>query len=100
MKRITMNALVDIGCLITFIPSLVTGLVLYLVLPEGSGRGTGVAASYLGLARTQWVTMHNYTSLVFAALLIIHLILHWMYFRNIRKCLFAGEKRSCDTDQV
>ena len=33
MKRITVNALVDIGCLITFIPSLVSGLVLYLVLP-------------------------------------------------------------------
>ncbi len=39
MKRITINALIDIGCLITFIPSLVSGLVLYLVLPEGGGRG-------------------------------------------------------------
>jgi hypothetical protein len=29
MKRITMNALVDIGCLIMFIPSLVSGLILY-----------------------------------------------------------------------
>ena len=30
MKRVTINALVDIGCLVTFIPSLITGLVLYL----------------------------------------------------------------------
>jgi hypothetical protein len=90
MKRITLNALVDIGCLITFIPSLITGLVLYLVLPEGGGRGTGGGASYLGIVRTQWVTMHDYTSLAFAALLIIHLLLHWMYFRNIRKCLKPG----------
>lgn len=35
MKRRTVNALVDIGCLITFVPSLITGLVLYLFLPEG-----------------------------------------------------------------
>ena len=34
MKRITINALVDIGCLITFIPSLVSGLILYMVFPE------------------------------------------------------------------
>ena len=35
MRRITINALVDIGCLIAFVPSLITGLVLYLFLPEG-----------------------------------------------------------------
>lgn len=32
MKRITINTLVDIGCMITFIPSLVTRLVLHLLL--------------------------------------------------------------------
>ena len=86
MKRITINAIVDIGCLITFIPSLITGLVLYLVLPEGGGRGSGWA-TYLGITRNQWVTMHNYTSLVFASLLIIHLLLHWKFFRNINRNL-------------
>jgi hypothetical protein len=35
MKRIAINTLVDIGCLITFIPSPVSGLVLNLRL---SGR--------------------------------------------------------------
>jgi hypothetical protein len=49
MKRITLNAIIDVGCLITFIPSLISGFVLYLVLPEGSGK----AASYRGIARMQ-----------------------------------------------
>jgi preprotein translocase subunit SecG len=95
MRKITINAIVDIGCLVTFIPSLISGLVLYLVLPSGGGRGGG-SGSYLGIARDQWLNMHNYTSLVFAALIIIHLILHWMYFRNIRKCLTTKEKATCD----
>jgi hypothetical protein len=56
MKRVTINALIDIGCLITFIPSLISGLILYLVLPEGGGRGSGWA-TYLGIARNQWVNM-------------------------------------------
>jgi hypothetical protein len=94
MKRITLNAIIDVGCLITFIPSLVTGLVLYLIIPEGSGKG----ASYLGIIRTQWISMHNYTSLAFAILLIIHLLLHVKFFRNIGCCLSPGEKKSCDTD--
>lgn len=98
MKHITINALVDIGCLITLIPSLVSGLVLYLVLPEGGGRGSGWAA-YLGITRNQWVTMHNNTSLIFAALLIIHLLLHWKFFRNINKCLNPSGKGQCDSEE-
>jgi hypothetical protein len=98
MKRITINALVDIGCVITFIPSLISGLVLYLFLPSGGGRG-GSWATYLGIARDQWLNMHNYTSLTFAALVILHLLLHWMYFWNIRKCLKPGIKTAdvCET---
>ncbi len=94
MKRITINALVDIGCLITFIPSLISGLVLYLILPSGGGRGSGWS-TYLGITRTQWLTMHDYTSLVFGALLIIQLILRGMFFRNIRKCFNPQGKQEC-----
>jgi hypothetical protein len=94
MKRITLNAWIDIGCLITFIPSLITGLVLYLIIPEGSGRGAG----FLGILRTQWVSLHNYSSLAFAVLLIIHLLLHGKFFKNIGNCFSAGDKKSCDTE--
>lgn len=95
MKRITINALVDIVALILFIPSLITGLVLYLVLPSGGGRGNSWS-TYLGITRHEWLAVHNYTSLVFATLIIIHLILHWYYFRNIKKCLNPDEKCLCD----
>jgi hypothetical protein len=86
LKRITINALVDLGCLITFIPSLISGLVLYLVLPSGSGRGSGWVV-FWGLPRNQWVTMHNNSSLFFAALLIVHLLLHWKFFWHINRAL-------------
>jgi len=86
MKRITANALVDLGSLIMLILSFATGLVLYLVLPEGGGRGSGWV-TYLGIPRNQWVPLHNYTSLIFVALLVIHLLLHWKFFRHINTCL-------------
>ena len=95
MKRITLNALIDIAAVILFIPSLITGLVLYRVLPSGGGRGNSWS-TYLGISRHEWLAVHNYTSLVFAALIIIHLILHWHYFRNIKKCLNPDNKSPCD----
>jgi len=98
MKRITINALVDIGGLVTFILSLVTGLVVYLFLPEGSGRG-GSWAMYLGITRHQWVTLHNYTSFLFVAFLIIHLLLHWKFFRHINKYLVPKEKQDEECGQ-
>jgi hypothetical protein len=88
MKRITINALVDIGCLVTFIPSLVSGLVLFFVLPEGGFRSGW--AVYLGLTRREWIGMHNTTSLAFAALLIIHLLLHGKFFFHIGRHLRPG----------
>lgn len=89
MKRTTTNELVDIGGLITFIPSLITGLVLYFVLPSGGGRGNGLT-TYLGISRNQWVTLHDYTSFAFTALLIIHLLLHWKFFRLKKKKFTDG----------
>jgi len=95
MKRIAINTLADIACLVTFIPSLVSGLVLYFVLPSGGGRGSGWE-TYLGIARNQWVTMHNNSSLVFAALLILHLLLHWKFFRHIGRHLNPeGNEDAC-----
>ena len=81
MKRITQNAIVDIGC------------PLYVFLPEGSGK----SASYLGIIQNQWIIMHNYTSLAFAALLILHLLLHVKFFRNIGNYIMTGNKKSSDT---
>lgn len=96
MKRVAINALVDIGCLVTFIPSLVTGLVLYLFLPSGGGRGGGWA-TWMGIVRSDWVLYHDISSLAFAALLIIHLLLHMRFFRNIRKAFGGTAAEPCDT---
>jgi hypothetical protein len=93
MRQITINALVDIGCLITFIPSLITGLVLYLFLPSGGGQGGGREV-FLDLSRNQWVVLHDYVSFLFAALLIIHLLLHWKFFRHINRCFVRNKKSS------
>jgi hypothetical protein len=40
--------------------------------------------------------MHNNSSLAFAALLIIHMLLHWKFFRHIGKTLKTDAKEPDD----
>ena len=86
MKRVTVNALVDIGALVTFVPTLITGLVLYFFLPSGGGRGNSWS-TWMGITRHDWVLWHDIASFAFAALLVVHLILHWKFYKNIGKTL-------------
>ena len=87
MKRITVNALVNIGCIISFIPMLATGIVLFFIRQSRmGGPGTGWN-TVMGLTRNDWVLYHEITSFAFAALLIIHLLMHGNFFRNIGKNL-------------
>ncbi|WP_366898632.1 DUF4405 domain-containing protein [Methanocalculus sp.] len=63
----------------------------YLVLPSGGGRGSGWEL-FLNIPRNQWVVMHDNSSLVFAALIIIHLLLHWKFFRHINRYFISDQK--------
>jgi hypothetical protein len=94
MKRVTINALVDIGCLVTFLLSLLTGMVLYFFLPSGGGRG-GSWVTWMSITRHDWVLYHDVSSFIFAALIIIHLVLHVAFFTNIRKYLATQAGEEC-----
>lgn len=103
LNRSKQNAIVDICALISFLPSLISGMVLFLVLPSGGGgfgggRGVLDAVEFLGLTRAVWKDLHNYSSLIFAALIIIHLILHWRYFRTIRRRFAASVENECASE--
>jgi hypothetical protein len=87
MRRGTANAVVDIVLGILFVPSLISALVLFFALPSG-GRDAG---TFLSVQRAVWVTVHNYTGLLFIALLIVHLALHYRYLRHLNRHL-AGSR--------
>ena len=101
MRLVTLNATVDLLALIVFIPSFITGAVLLWVLPSGGGGflgGAGLASGatiFLGLNRQVWVNIHDVTSMLFSVLLVLHLILHWRYFRRIDRCFRAKKQDTC-----
>jgi hypothetical protein len=92
MRKITINAIVDIIMVIAFVPTIISGVVLYGILPEG-GRFSGRAV-FWGLTRNQWTGMHDVWGFVLAALIVLHLLLHWKFFRAIPVCFRRVEKGS------
>ena len=104
MRLVTVNATVDLLALIAFIPTFFTGAVLLWVLPSGNGGflGRGGFSSganvFLGVNRQIWVNVHDVWSMLFTLLLVLHLVLHWRYFRNIDRCFRAKNKEKCQVE--
>lgn len=84
MRKVTINTIVDIIMFIAFIPTLLSGVVLFWVLPEG-GRFSGHAV-FMGLSRHIWTTMHDWWGIIFSIIVILHLLLHWRFFRVLPSC--------------
>lgn len=76
MKRNTINFLVDVVTLLVFFGLVETGLLLYFVLPPGSGKQ---GLSLWGLSRHEWGDIHFWLSLAIIALIVLHVVLHWQW---------------------
>jgi hypothetical protein len=86
-KNIVSRVSVDVTMFLTLASSLVSGVALWLALP--SGRRSSVE-TFLGVAKALWVDFHTYTSLVFAAALLVHLALNLKLFSSMAKCMLRG----------
>ena len=72
MKKPDLNFVIDAGSLLGFLVLLSTGILMFLILPAGS-KGDMV----WGLTRHEWGDIHFWVSMVFLALMGVHLFLHW-----------------------
>lgn len=86
MKRSELNLVIDSISLFCFACLASSGLVLYAVLPPGSGGGRHGGGSreiprLLSLNRHEWGEVHSYIALAFLALLLVHIYLHFNWIR-------------------
>jgi hypothetical protein len=80
---------VDVAMLLTLASSLVSGIALWLALPEGRRSGY---ETFLGVAKTVWVDFHTYASLLFAVALLAHLALNLRLFSSMVKRMLGGRR--------
>ena len=64
----------------------VVGLLLAFVIPRGPGRDK----DFLGLHRHDWTDIHLWLSLVFIALLVLHVVFNWRWVTTCAR-RFLGE---------
>jgi len=81
MKKNEIRYIVDIVSLVSFIIIMVSGFVLWFVLPRGAGRLGGNLL--LGIARHDWITIHNWSSIIFTPAIGIHLLLNLKWIVKI-----------------
>lgn len=75
MKRTHFNFIIDAIAFAGFVFLTTTGVLMRYLLPPGSGR----FATIWGLDRHQWGAIHFWVSVVFFAILALHLLLHWRW---------------------
>ncbi len=80
MRRNTLNFTVDTLALVGMVAMTATGLVIRYTLPPGSGGREGGRASTLwGLSRHGWGDVHFWIAVGIAAMLLLHVFLHWQW---------------------
>jgi Domain of unknown function (DUF4405) len=92
VRRKNANTAVDLAALAAFVLLVATGLVLEVRLPPGSGSlegGEGARAAerpvalVLGLTRHAWGEVHFWVAVALFAVLAVHVVLHWAWFRSL-----------------
>lgn len=74
MKRPTLNFIIDSAAFVSCLVLLSTGLIMYFILPPGSGH-----LEIWGMNRHGWGDIHFWAAVLFILMIGIHLVLHWKW---------------------
>jgi cytochrome b subunit of formate dehydrogenase len=83
-KNIKGRVIVDVTMFISLLFSALTGLVIWLALPDGRQSGRTL---FLGLSKTFWGDVHLYSSLIFLAIFIGHIYLNLRLFFSMMNAI-------------
>ncbi len=84
-KKAKANYSIDLGLFLTGLFEVVSGFVLWLILPRGGGQGRLVTEESFLWVRDTWITLHDWVGVAFMVLLIVHLALHWRWVTRMTR---------------
>ena len=94
MSKNKVHLLVDLLAYFAMAGLASTGLILWKVLPPGTGGRHGeTALTLLGMTRHEWGDIHFYLALSLLGLTVLHVALHWKWVRNTFGSLFRSRAR-------
>lgn len=90
MNKNKLKFWVDILMFLDFLLVSISGFVLWLVLPRGSGK---FGESFI-FSREQWLWLHDWSSVILITLILIHLILNWIWIKSMFFGLFRKKENA------
>ena len=92
IEKIKVKYFVDIGLLISFLLVVITGIIKF-----GKLLGFfGINPDYANLPMSRISAIHDWSGIVLAVLVLIHLILNFDWIISTTKCFF--EKKKCEVE--
>jgi hypothetical protein len=91
MDKAKINYFVDVIAFVSFLVTAITGVLIFIFLPPGEGRG-GVHSYLLGYGRHDWGAIHDWAGIIMTIAAIIHVVLHWKWIVGTTKIIF-GKKQ-------
>jgi cytochrome b561 len=95
MKKWLQNYIIFIIMLLLALFQVLSGTVLWFVLPHGTGyqgsKYLNAVEPTFGWSRDTWVDWHDWTAAALLAMLIIHLILNWKWIVHTTKRAFGAK---------
>ncbi len=83
MGKATRNYIIGLVMFVLALLEVISGFVLWLVLPRGGGyaggRGGSVAEATFLWSRNTWLGLHNWIAVALLVIVILHLALHWRW---------------------
>jgi len=82
---------------VVFLVEAVSGFVLWLALPNGSGGGRGrggLGGETFIFDRHTWLAIHDWAAVVLVVLIAVHVAMHWKWIVRTTRSLFRGSRRS------
>jgi len=103
MKRSSLNFVVDLAAILNLLGLIFTGLTMKYILPPGTGgrgrilHGGGQGREHIkdlwSMTRHEWGSIHFYLAVLFIALMLVHIILHWAWIKNYFKSLIGFSRQ-------
>ncbi len=79
------NYWLDMGIFLAFTVTMISGTLLWLVLPEGRGSST---ALFLGISKSLWLDVHIWSGVGMFLGALFHLVIHWKWISVVGKRYF------------
>ena len=103
MKRSASNFIIDLVSFILLLNLAFTAAVMRYILPPGTGGlgrqmheglGREQIKAFWSMPRHQWGDIHFYLAILFLALMVLHVILHWSWIKNYFKSMFNLSRKN------